>query len=156
MAVAAWIEYDIALQRLQAGCFPFDTSSSGHWYSCYWQNKWHGVTLLGRGIQPPSTPMPPPTTNTYLKRSFLVAESQRYKRLCLSGGLLVYLLVCPSHSSWKCEKRAFMVMMLQMFYVSERGVWGWVGVRLGVGCPCPPVLASKNWVNFFFKWPFAP
>jgi len=60
---------------------------------------------------------------------FLVADTQLYKRLCPS--------VRPSIGSghrvekWGNERFRYFLCMFEC--------WGWVGVWMGVGCPCPPV-----------------
>ena len=69
---------------------------------------------------------------------FLIADTQLYKRLCpyvrWSIGPLVHWSVGPSRSSWKREKRAFMILQLLLCVCGCVSAWQeWLGVGLGWG-----------------------
>ena len=69
--------------------------------------------------------------HTQTAAEFLVADTQLYKRLCWSVGPLVH---------WSVEGIELMLQLVSCEFVSVwEGVGDGVGLRLGVGCPCPPV-----------------
>ena len=63
---------------------------------------------------------------------FLVVDTQLYKRLCPSVGPSVGPLV-RGHWVEKWENKHF------WYFLCLLVCWRWVGVWLGVRCPCPPV-----------------
>ena len=95
---------------------------------------------------------------------FSVADTQLYKRLCLSIGLsispsvsLLYTSVQSWWSSRKVWKRAFMMLQLWL------SVWVWLSmgrgrVWIGLVWPCPPicndVVTLRHLILFPRKWAF--
>ena len=78
----------------------------------------------------------------------LIVDTQLYKRLCSSVSSSVRRSV-RGHRVEKWKNKRYR----DFLWLSE--CWGWVGVWMGVGCPCPPV--RNNIVtprHLFFLFPF--
>jgi len=80
-----------------------------------------------------TAPSNPQATGVTVFLAFLVAETQLYKRLRLSVRPLVSPLVRHGHQveKWGNERFRYCLCMFEC--------WGWVGMWMGAGCPCPPV-----------------